>query len=120
MVVMPPAVVLAPSFTSRPAPPVPRPRSGGPPRNRRIPYQRFGTVTARISEISSAVIPKATAEGVTVPVYLVTANCSQSWVPAFGRRQPLLPGMTLTARIVTKKQTLFEWLFEPLFAVSRR
>ena len=85
-----------------------------------FPYQRFGTVEARITEISSAAIPRPVAEGGTVPVYLVTAELKQPWVWAFGRRQPLLPGMTLSARIVTEKQSLLEWLFEPVFAVRRR
>ena len=85
-----------------------------------FPYQRFGTVSGTVSEISSAAISKSTADGRTVPVYLVVVELPRPWVAAFGRQQPLLPGMTLTARIITQKQSLFEWLFEPLFAVSRR
>jgi membrane fusion protein len=41
-------------------------------------------------------------------------------IPAFGRDQPLLSGMTVTARVQTARRSLFEWLFEPLFAVGRR
>lgn len=84
------------------------------------PYQRYGTVAARISEISSVAIPKVGPNGGAVPVYLLTAELSQPWVMAFGRKQQLLPGMALSARIVTEKQSLFRWLFEPLFAVSGR
>jgi membrane fusion protein len=84
-----------------------------------FPYEQFGTVPAHISDISSAPVAKQSAAG-TVPVYLVTAELSRSSVRAFGREQPLVSGMTLTARIVTRRQTLLEWLFEPLFAVSRR
>ena len=85
-----------------------------------FPYQRYGTVSAKISEISSVAIPRRGADGAAVPVYLVTAELTQPWVVAFGRKQPLLPGMALTARIVTEKQSLFRWLFEPLFAVGAR
>ena len=85
-----------------------------------FPYQRFGTIRARIIEISTTAIPRQTADGGTVPVYLVTAELDQPWVMAFGRRQALLPGMTLTARIVTEKRSLIEWLFEPLFAIGNR
>ena len=85
-----------------------------------FPYQRFGTVTARISEISSVAISKAGADGAAIPVYLITAELTQPWVVAFGRRQPLLPGMTLSARIVAERQTLLHWLFEPLFAIRGR
>jgi membrane fusion protein len=84
-----------------------------------FPSDRFGTVTGRVSEISGTTIARQTSEGV-VPVYLVTAELPQPWVIAFGRRQALQPGMTLTARIVTEQRSLFEWLFEPLFAVSGR
>jgi membrane fusion protein len=41
-------------------------------------------------------------------------------VVAFGRYQPLQPGMTLTARIVTEKRSLLRWLFEPIYAVRNR
>jgi membrane fusion protein len=84
-----------------------------------FPYQQFGTVRAHITDISDAAIARQTSEG-ALPVYLVIAELSQASVSAFGRDQPLLPGMALTARIVTRRQTLFEWLFEPLYAVSRR
>jgi membrane fusion protein len=85
-----------------------------------FPYQRYGTVAARISEISSVAIPRTGPDGKVTPVYLLTAELTQPWVLAFGRRQPLLPGMSLSARIVTEKQSLFRWLFEPLFAIRGR
>lgn len=85
-----------------------------------FPYQSFGTVEARIVRISSVAIPRAGPDGALVPVYLVTAEIAEPGVLAFGRRQPLLPGMTLSARIVTQRQSLLRWLFEPLFAVGRR
>lgn len=84
-----------------------------------FPYEQFGTVQARIASISDAPVAKQTGE-TTVPVYLVQAELSQSFIRAFGHNRPLVAGMTLTARIITRKQTLLEWLFEPLFAVSRR
>ncbi len=83
-------------------------------------YQRFGTVPARIENISATAVARVDAKGVTVPVYLVTASIAEPSVMAFGRKQQLLPGMTLSARVVTEKQTLIEWLFEPLFAVRNR
>lgn len=85
-----------------------------------FPYQSFGTVRARIVRISSVAIPRAGPDGATIPVYLVTAELAEPGVRAFGRRQPLLPGMTLSARIVTERQSLLHWLFEPLFAIGRR
>lgn len=84
-----------------------------------FPYETFGTVEARISDISTTAIGRQTPNGM-VPIYLVTAELARTSIEAFGKSQPLLPGMTLTARIVTRKQSLFEWLFQPLFAVGRR
>jgi membrane fusion protein len=54
------------------------------------------------------------------PFYLVAVAMDRDHIIAFGQRQPLVPGMTLSARIVTEKQTLIQWLFEPLLAVQRR
>jgi membrane fusion protein len=85
-----------------------------------FPYQSFGTVRARIVQISSVAVPRAATDGTTVPVYLVTAELAEPWVAAFGRHQPLLPGMTLSARIVAERQSLLHWLFQPLFAVGGR
>jgi membrane fusion protein len=85
-----------------------------------FPYQSFGTVAARIVQVSSVAVPRAGPDGTMIPVYLVTAELSEPFVVAFGRRQPLLPGMTLSARIVAERQSLLHWLFEPLFAVGGR
>ncbi|HEX8125477.1 MAG TPA: HlyD family efflux transporter periplasmic adaptor subunit [Allosphingosinicella sp.] len=84
-----------------------------------FPFQSFGTIDSRIRDISSAAVTKDGPDG-PVPVYLVTSDLAQPWVKAFGRREPLLPGMTLTARIVTERRNLFEWLLEPVFAVGNR
>jgi len=84
-----------------------------------FPYERFGTVDAHITDISTTAITKQIPNG-AVPVYLVKAALSRDTVDAFGTRRPLRSGMTLNARIVTRRQSLFEWLFEPLFAVGRR
>lgn len=84
-----------------------------------FPYQTFGTVSAHILNISQAAITRQSQNG-PVPVYLVVALVPEPWVMAFGKKQPLVPGMTLSARIITEKRSLIEWLFEPLFAVRKR
>lgn len=84
-----------------------------------FPYQTFGTLPSRVDTISGAAIMRQGTNG-TTPVYLATATLDRPWVAAFGKQQPLLPGMTLTARIVTQKRTLLEQLFAPVFAVRDR
>jgi len=86
-----------------------------------FPFQRFGTITARISGLPVAVSrPQGDAGAKAEPVYLVTAKIQDPTVRAFGSKHMLQPGMTFTASIVTAKRSLFEWLFEPLLAVRER
>lgn len=88
-----------------------------------FPFQRFGTIGASIDRVSRApVLPDAVGAvtGQQEPVYLVSADMPHVMVRAFGRDHPLLPGMTLRADIVTAERSLFEWLFEPIFAIRAR
>jgi membrane fusion protein len=85
-----------------------------------FPYQQFGTVTGKIISVPSAAIPRQNADGTAIPIYPVIVEILDPTITAFGKRQSLISGMTLTARITTRKQTLWEWLFEPLYAVQRR
>jgi membrane fusion protein len=85
-----------------------------------FPYQRFGTVSGSVETVSASAVNAQGPNGSTIAVYPVTVELDAMSVSAFGRNEPLLSGMTLTARIITEKQSLLEWLFEPLFAVQRR
>ncbi|HEX8511620.1 MAG TPA: HlyD family efflux transporter periplasmic adaptor subunit [Allosphingosinicella sp.] len=84
-----------------------------------FPYQRFGTILGRIESISSAAFPSGDDKDAGA-TYLVIVTLARPSVEAFGRPQPLRPGMTVSARIITAKRSLFEWLFEPVLAVGRR
>lgn len=84
-----------------------------------FPYQRFGTVETTIDSVSRAATSHQVGTAM-VPVYLVSGRIPRPSVQAFGREQPVLPGMTLTARIMTERRTLLEWLFEPVLAVRNR
>jgi membrane fusion protein len=85
-----------------------------------FPYQRFGTVKGKVLTVATSAVGQQGANGTVVSVYPVTVMLKQTQITAYGRVEPLISGMTLTARIVTEKQSLLEWLFEPLFAVRRR
>jgi membrane fusion protein len=85
-----------------------------------FPYQRFGTVKGRIRTVPSSTVNTQAPNGATIPVYPVIVDIESPQVSAYGRDEPLVAGMSLTARIITEKQSLMEWLFEPLFAVLRR
>ena len=85
-----------------------------------FPYQRFGTVKGRIRSVPVSTVNTRASNGATISVYPVIVDIESPRVSAYGRDEPLVAGMSLTARIITEKQSLLEWLFEPLFAVLRR
>lgn len=85
-----------------------------------FPYQRFGTITGTVQTVAASAINAQGPNGTTVAVYPVTVALNQSAIRAYGRTEPLVSGMSLTARIVTDKQSLMQWLFDPLFAVRNR
>lgn len=85
-----------------------------------FPYQTYGTVDARVESVSEATVPVARPDGTTDEAFLVLASLEDDALPAYGRLQPLRPGMTVSARITTRTRSLVEWLFDPLFAVRRR
>ena len=85
-----------------------------------FPYQRFGTVTGKVQTVSASAVNAQGPNGSMIAVYPVTVAIDTASIAAYGRNEPLVSGMTLAARIVTEKQSLLEWLFEPLFAVRRR
>lgn len=81
-----------------------------------FPYERFGTVQGTIVEVARTA-ETASDGALTYPVQVAL---ERPHIQAFGTEQPLVSGMTLTARIVTDRQSLIEWLFEPFFALARR
>ncbi|MBU2587017.1 MAG: HlyD family efflux transporter periplasmic adaptor subunit [Alphaproteobacteria bacterium] len=85
-----------------------------------FPYQRYGTLTGRIRTVSESPITVTGATGAPTSVYLIDVALDRQNISVYGREEPLIPGMTLSAQIVTQKQSLIEWLFEPLFAVVGR
>lgn len=85
-----------------------------------FPYQQYGSVQGRIATLSEVTVGRPGPNGTTVPVYLATVTLEKPHVQAFGRPQPLMPGMALQARIKTSERSLVGWLFQPLFAVARR
>ncbi len=85
-----------------------------------FPYQRFGTVEAKVISVSKSVIESPMATSASPNAYRLIAELDTFSVHAYGKNQPLIPGMTFVARISTGRQSLLEWLFDPIFAVARR
>jgi membrane fusion protein len=70
-----------------------------------LPYQQFGRLRARISELSEAAVDQPGERG-PLPVYVILADIEGGWRSPAGRRFALLPGMTLSAEIVTSRERL--------------
>ncbi|MGK6312621.1 HlyD family efflux transporter periplasmic adaptor subunit [Neorhizobium sp. DT-125] len=84
-----------------------------------FPYESFGTISGRVASLSKSPVERTNGNTVNLN-YLVTVDLERQDILAFGKSQALFPGMTLSARIATARQSLLEWLFEPLFALQRR
>ena len=54
------------------------------------------------------------------PVFRVRVSLMAEEVAAYGQRHALQPGMLLNAEVVLDRQSLLRWLFDPLYAVSRK
>ncbi|GAA4815356.1 HlyD family efflux transporter periplasmic adaptor subunit [Sphingosinicella ginsenosidimutans] len=88
-----------------------------------FPYQRFGSFGGRIARVSRTVIdPRQLAAPLDIQeaVYRIEVTPETQGIDAFGRREPLQPGMTLTANIILDRRSFLDWLLEPLNAVMRR
>ncbi|WP_245448230.1 MULTISPECIES: HlyD family efflux transporter periplasmic adaptor subunit [Neorhizobium] len=84
-----------------------------------FPYESFGTISGRVRSLSKSPVRRIEGNGERLN-YLVIVDLERQQIDAFGKNQPFFPGMTLSARIATARQSLLEWLFEPLFALRRR
>lgn len=87
------------------------------------PYQKFGHHAGRVIRVSrSAVNPgeftALTGSGQSVePYYRVLVALDAQTVIAYGKPEPLRPGMVLEADILSERRKLYEWLLEPLYSL---
>jgi membrane fusion protein len=88
-----------------------------------FPFQRFGTIPARISRVPNAATSLARMQDGAQnnePIYVVSARVGSDAAAKWNRKLGLQPGMTLRASIITERRTLLEWLIEPLLSVRGR
>lgn len=91
-----------------------------------FPYQKFGHQLGTVTRISRSALgdaefgtPMGKAQ-MAEPYYRVTVSLARQAVTAFGREEPLKPGMLLDADILGEKRRLIEWVFEPLYSLRGR
>ncbi|WP_232150790.1 HlyD family efflux transporter periplasmic adaptor subunit [Stenotrophomonas sp. SY1] len=94
-----------------------------------FPYQKFGHQLGRISRISRNALGAVEIDAMALPVqrnqqgesfYRVTVELERQFVNAYGRPEPLRPGMLLQADIMGESRRLIEWAFEPLYSLQGR
>jgi membrane fusion protein len=94
-------------------------------RYRSYPYQKFGLHYGHVAQVSrSALTPSeivaVTGQQATEPLYRVAVKLDDATVLAYGKAEPLKAGMALDADILQERRRLIEWVFEPLYGLSRR
>lgn len=89
------------------------------------PHQKFGMHRASVTAVSRN--PMAPAElgftpsdGSREPVYRIKAKLDAQSIAAYGRLEPLQPGMQVEADILLDRRRLIEWIFEPLLGLAGR
>ena len=88
------------------------------------PYQKFGQHLGRVRDVSrSAVSPtelsRLLGQEIKDPRYRVQVALDHQSVLAYGRAEPLKPGMVLDADVLLDRRRLLEWVLEPLAGLSR-
>jgi membrane fusion protein len=85
------------------------------------PYEKFGLQEAAIAEISRTSVNARELPFPTTgddPYYLVVAKLAKSTVTAFGREEPVEPGMKFQADMILESRHLWEWAIEPVIAAG--
>lgn len=94
------------------------------------PYQRFGLAQGEVVAVSQTPIAPQdlpvgqqqallSAAQTNEPLYRIAVRLSSQSIRAYGTEQILRPGMVLEGDVVQEKMFVWEWLFEPLFSVSK-
>ncbi|AGG90252.1 multidrug resistance efflux pump [Rhodanobacter denitrificans] len=87
-----------------------------------FPYQKFGQQYGRVTDISrSALSPSEigalVGQQAKEPLYRIQVKLDSQQVLAYGRQEPVKPGMALEADILMERRRLIEWVFEPLYGM---
>ena len=77
------------------------------------PYERFGTTTARINEISKSILTDDEEDKpirIGQPYYKVTASLDKQFVTVYGKQKIIQHGMTISAVIIGSKRRIWQWM----------
>ncbi|MGH8054541.1 MAG: HlyD family secretion protein [Stenotrophomonas sp.] len=89
-----------------------------------FPYQKFGHQEGRVSRISRSALSAAELAGKGrqegEALYRISVVLARQHVTAYGKPEPLKPGMLLVADVMGERRQLIEWIFEPLYTLKGR
>jgi membrane fusion protein len=88
-----------------------------------FPYQKFGQQYGRVSDISRSALGVAEVNALIgqqarEPLYRIEVKLDSQQVMAYGRPEPVKPGMALEADVLMERRRLIEWVFEPLYGLA--
>jgi membrane fusion protein len=88
------------------------------------PYQKFGHQLGRVVRISRSALSSGELGALIgnaqqgEPFYRITVALARQSVTAYGKPEPLKPGMLLDADVLGERRRLIEWVFEPLYSLQ--
>lgn len=96
-----------------------------------FPYQKFGMGKGVVQSVGSTPISVsdlppgqsqalATASQSNEPLYRIDVRLESQSINAYGRLQPLKPGMTIEADVVQEERSIWEWLLDPAISAWGR
>ena len=88
-----------------------------------FPYQKFGTYSGKIENISKSVFLGENIEGYDgsdKTFYKLIVSLGEQKVTSYQREFSLQSGMQLSAYLVGEKRSLMEWFFEPIYAYTKK
>lgn len=89
-----------------------------------FPYQKFGHHSGKVVRISRSALSGSELAALTgssqasEPFYRVLVAIEQQAIRAYGKQEPLRPGMLLDADILSDRRKLYAWVLEPLYSLS--
>lgn len=94
-------------------------------RYRAYPYQKFGHYAGVIASVSRTAIDPSEVPAMfnapgaqPEPMYRIVVALGRQHVSAYGQQLALQPGMQLDADIMLERRRLYEWVLDPLYALS--
>jgi membrane fusion protein len=89
------------------------------------PHQKFGSHRATVLAVSrNPMLPGELGftppDGSREPLYRIKAALASQSITAYGRPEPLQPGMQVEADVLLDRRRLIEWIFEPLLSLAGR